>query len=220
MINGFSDVLQKIDNNIKTLDNSFFSKEEGVNLLKETTQLLSTGSTLLTNYIKNNTETKILMERDKLDLCYKDLISRKKILFNITRKFQEDFLGLNSNNSNTNINFNTNDEDENYNFNYNQSKPIELELLTDYNEKLLSSAIRNINEASQNIKETSKNSKNEGNKLNDLYYKTGRNHHKTKIGSNYIDSISIGKKCRAISLIAINLLLFLSIIILIIFKFF
>lgn len=230
ILNEFPSFLQKIDNNINNLNlllstPSYSSSPISPNiskLLKETNELISSSNSFLSSLLNSQNSSTFqndLFFNQKLEKYYKDLISRKKQVSLLTRQFQEKLLGISKSYNNNNKIIISN-EDDNYNENDKllNNKPVELEFLTDYNERLLGDSIKNITKTNKNIEETIKNEKEQGNKLNEIYYKAEDNEAKTKIGRDYINSITCQEKCKRISLMTLNIILFLTIILMIIYK--
>lgn len=236
MLSEFPSFLEKIDKNINLLISENYSSKYGNSktnqskLLKETNILLNSANSILTKATNSASfsslnDENVFLKNKKIEKYYKELINRKKNFAEISRQLQERLLGINNGNNKQKKIILNNDEEEDEDLNFNEEKnkklngPVELELLTDYNERLLGDAIKNINKTNQNIEETVKDTKEQGNKLNEIYYKVENNDNKAKFGTNIINAITFEEKVKRISLIIINVILFLSIILLLVYKF-
>ena len=200
MLNDFQSLLEQIDKNIK-------SKEVSNDpiLLNQTTELLSSANLLLTRIKNSNQNINNYLIEKKLEKCFNDLLSRKLILSNITEEYKKRIEKL--------------DEDEDTNLMNNHiNSPNELNLMTNYNESLLTGSIKNLNNIQYNIEITTKTLKEQGDKLNDISNKTDKNEENVDIGTRFINTISCDQKCRKFMLWIINLLLTLIIILIFIYK--
>lgn len=195
----FDDIVQKIDVNIlniKTLP----AKEIKPSSLKETNQLISSASLILAkiNDIENENNTDVLNEK------LRQLSERKKQISLLTSQYQ---LSMLKTIDNKNINENT--LDNNYN-----NKEVDVGMVTDYNEKLLGDAMRNLNEVHSNLKETAINLRSQGGILSNDNEKMVKGVDIMKENNDIVSDIACSKKCQKIWMIIINVLLF-SIIVLI-----
>ena len=200
MLNDFQSLLEQIDKNIK-------SKEVSNDpiLLNQTTELLSSANLLLTRIKNSNQNINNYLIEKKLEKCFNDLLSRKLILSNITEEYKKRIEKL--------------DEDEDTNLMNNHiNSPNELNLMTNYNESLLTGSIKNLNNIQYNIEITTKTLKEQGDKLNDISNKTDKNEENVDIGTRFINTISCDQKCRKFMLWIINLSLTLIIILIFIYK--
>ena len=200
MLNDFQNLLDQIDKNIK-------SKEINNDpiLLNQTTELLSSANLLLTRIKNSNQNINNYLIEKKLEKCFNDLLSRKLILSNITEEYKKRIEKL--------------DEDEDTNLMNNHiNSPNELNLMTNYNESLLTGSIKNLNNIQYNIEITTKTLKEQGDKLNDISNKTDKNEENVDIGTRFINTISCDQKCRKFMLWIINLSLTLIIILIFIYK--
>ena len=200
MLNDFQSLLEQIDKNIK-------SKEVSNDpiLLNQTTELLSSANLLLTRIKNTNQNINNYLIEKKLEKCFNDLLSRKLILSNITEEYKKRIEKL--------------DEDEDTNLMNNHiNSPNELNLMTNYNESLLTGSIKNLNNIQYNIEITTKTLKEQGDKLNDISNKTDKNEENVDIGTRFINTISCDQKCRKFMLWIINLSLTLIIILIFIYK--
>ena len=94
----------------------------------------------------------------------------------------------------------------------------ELGFITNLNESLLNGTVKNLNSIQNNVEITSINLKAQGDKLHNISSKSNTNEENTKIGTNFIDSISCNQKCRKFLLMIINILLFITIILVFAYK--
>ena len=94
----------------------------------------------------------------------------------------------------------------------------ELGYITNLNESLLHGTVKNLNSIQNNIEITSRNLKTQGDKLHNISNKSNTNEENTKIGTNFVDSISCNQKCRKFLLMIINILLFITIILVFAYK--
>ena len=202
MLNDFQNLLDQIDKNIK-------SKEINNDpiLLNQTTELLSSANLLLTRIKNSNQNINNYLIEKKLEKCLNDLLSRKLILSNITKEYKKRIEKL--------------DEDEDINLMNNHiNSPNELNLMTNYNESLLTGSIKNLNNIQNNIEITTRTLKEQGDKLNEISNKTDNNEENVDIGTRFINAINCDQKCRKFMLWIINLLLTLIIILIFVYKLF
>ena len=94
----------------------------------------------------------------------------------------------------------------------------ELGFITNLNESLLNGTVKNLNSIQNNVEITSRNLKAQGDKLHNISNKSNINEENTKIGTNFIGSISCNQKCRKFLLMIINFLLFITIILVFAYK--
>lgn len=227
-------LLQKIDKNIFNLQksqNHLLTEEEEKNelkqgslLLKETTKLLSTVNTILlkekTN-IENNNNNNYLTE-SKIEYYYKEVIQRKKILSEITNKYEKKVKkNLQNKNRIIDVNFDIEGEIEEFDEEIlNQGKRVDLEFITNYNENLLGKSLKNLVNTQNNLQESTKDIYTQGNKLSKISEKVIENEKKAETGNDYLDFISWNKKSKKYSLMIINIFLFLCIVLIFIYKLF
>ena len=150
------------------------------------------------NDIENENNTNVLNEK------LKQLSERKKQISLLTSQYQ---LSMLKTIDNKNINENT--LENNYN-----NKEVDVGMVTDYNEKLLGDAMRNLNEVHSNLKETAINLRSQGGILSNDNEKMVKGVDIMKENNDIVSDISCSKKCQKIWMIIINVLLF-SIIVLI-----
>ena len=78
--------------------------------------------------------------------------------------------------------------------------------------------VKNLNSIQNNIEITSRNLKTQGDKLHNISNKSNTNEENTKTATNFVDSISCNQKCRKFLLMIINILLFITIILVFAYK--
>ena len=202
MLNDFQNLLDQIDKNIKLKE----INNDPI-LLNQTTELLSSANLLLTRIKNSNQNINNYLIEKKLEKCLNDLLSRKLILSNITEEYKKRIEKL--------------DEDEDINLMNNHiNSPNELNLMTNYNESLLTGSIKNLNNIQNNIEITTRTLKEQGDKLNEISNKTDNNEENVDIGTRFINAINCDQKCRKFMLWIINLLLTLIIILIFVYKLF
>ena len=215
MFNEFQKLINAIDQNIqdkKIYDDPF--------ILKNTTELLSSANILLSKQKNIHND---YFQNQFLESCYNDLLQRKNKLSDITNQYKNQLL---QKKKNMRLDFGEEDylEDDNFkmfdrdiNANTDNSS-YELGFITNLNESLLNGTVKNLNSIQNNVEITSRNLKAQGDKLHNISNKSNTNEENTKIGTNFIDSISCNQKCRKFLLMIINILLFITIILVFAYK--
>ena len=94
----------------------------------------------------------------------------------------------------------------------------ELGLITNLNESLLTGSVKNLYNIKNNVEITAQSLKEQGEKLNSLSTHASSNEENVKMGTKLIDSISCNQKCRKFLLFIINILLFVVIIMVFLYK--
>ena len=97
-------------------------------------------------------------------------------------------------------------------------QPIDVNYLTNYNEKLLSGTIKNLKDINENLKETAVDLKNQGNQLKISNEKMDINLEKINEGNKILKNIDCNSMCNKIWMFVVNILLFIIILLLIVFK--
>ena len=97
-------------------------------------------------------------------------------------------------------------------------QPIDVNYLTNYNEKLLDGTLKNLREINNNLKETSIGLKSQGEKLIYSNEKMDINNQYVKEGNKIINDINCSSMCNKIWMFIINILLFVIILLLIMLK--
>ena len=224
MLNEFQILINKIDQNIQ--DKKIYDDPL---LLKKTTELLCSANNLLSKQKNIHND---YFQNEFLESCFNDIKIRKEQLTNITNQYKDRLFNkkenrrldfgeddyLNEDNFKVFDNINYNNNNNNNNINYNSNHPYELGFITNLNESLLKGTVKNLNNIQNNIEITSNNLKMQGDKLANISNKSSHNEENTKIGTKFIDSISCNQKCRKFLLMAINMLLFLVIVMVIFYK--
>ena len=215
MFNEFQKLINKIDQNIQ--DKKIYDDPL---MLKNTTELLSSANILLSKQKNIHND---YFQNQFLESCYNDLLQRKNKLSDITNQYKNQIL---QKRKSMKLDFGEEDylEDDNFkmfdrDININtDNNSYELGFITNLNESLLNGTVKNLNSIQNNVEITSRNLKEQGDKLHNISNKTNINEENTKIGTNYIDSISCNQKCRKFLLMIINILLFITIILVFAYK--
>ena len=215
MFNEFQRLINKIDENIQ--DKKIYDDPL---LLKNTTELLSSANILLSKQKNIHND---YFQNQFLESCFNDLLQRKNKLSDITNQYKNQLM---QKKKNIKLDFGEEDylDDDNYkmfdkdiNVNTNNNS-YELGFITNLNESLLNGTVKNLNSIQNNIEITSRNLKTQGDKLHNISNKSNTNEENTKIGTNFVDSISCNQKCRKFLLMVINILLFITIILVFAYK--
>ena len=212
MLSEFKNLLNKIDQNIQ--DKKIYDDPL---LLKNTTELLCSANILLS---KEKNIHNDYFQNEFLEKCYNDIKIRKNKLSDITNQYKNQIINKKKK---RNLDFGEEDylnEDQYKMFDndINFNKPYELSFITNLNESLLNGTVKNLNNIQNNVEITSKNLKLQGDKLNNISSKSNHNEENTKVGTKFIDSISCNQKCRKFLLMIINILLFVVIVMVFIYK--
>ena len=215
MFNEFQRLINKIDENIQ---------DKKINddplLLKNTTELLSSANILLSKQKNIHND---YFQNQFLESCFNDLLQRKNKLSDITNQYKNQLM---QKKKNIKLDFGEEDylDDDNYkmfdrdiNVN-NDNNAYELGFITNLNESLLNGTVKNLNSIQNNIEITSRNLKTQGDKLHNISNKSNTNEENTKTATNFVDSISCNQKCRKFLLMIINILLFITIILVFAYK--
>ena len=207
----FNSLLDKIDiniNNKKIYDDPL--------LLKNTTELLSSANILLSKQKNIHND---YFQNQFLVSCYNELKERKNKLSDITNQYKEQ---LNQKRKKKIIfdenDYLLNDEYNHFNNDINLNSQYELGFITNLNESLLTGSVKNLYNIQNNVEITAQSLKEQGEKLNTLSTEANSNEENAKIGTKLIDSISCNKKCRKFLLFIINILLFIVIIMVLLYK--
>ena len=215
MFNEFQKLINAIDQNIQ--DKKIYDDPL---ILKNTTELLSSANILLSKQKNIHND---YFQNQFLESCYNDLLQRKNKLSDITNQYKNQLL---QKKKNMRLDFGEEDylEDDNFkmfdrDININtDNNSYELGFITNLNESLLNGTVKNLNSIQNNVEITSINLKAQGDKLHNISSKSNTNEENTKIGTNFIDSISCNQKCRKFLLMIINILLFITIILVFAYK--
>ena len=215
MFNEFQRLINKIDENIQ--DKKIYDDPL---LLKNTTELLSSANILLSKQKNIHND---YFQNQFLESCFNDLLQRKNKLSDITNQYKNQLI---QKKKNIKLDFGEEDylDDDNYkmfdrDINVNtDNNAYELGFITNLNESLLNGTVKNLNSIQNNIEITSRNLKTQGDKLHNISNKSNTNEENTKTATNFVDSISCNQKCRKFLLMIINILLFITIILVFAYK--
>ena len=215
MFNEFQRLINKIDENIQ--DKKIYDDPL---LLKNTTELLSSANILLSKQKNIHND---YFQNQFLESCFNDLLQRKNKLSDITNQYKNQLM---QKKKNIKLDFGEEDylDDDNYkmfdrDINVNtDNNAYELGFITNLNESLLNGTVKNLNSIQNNIEITSRNLKTQGDKFHNISNKSNTNEENTKTATNFVDSISCNQKCRKFLLMIINILLFITIILVFAYK--
>jgi len=196
----FNNIIQKIDSNIKDIN---INKLDNY-LITETNKYLSSASLIL---LKMNEDSYNIPIKE-IENKYKELENRKKELTNKTNQLNINILNTIENNK----------DDEMETLLKHNEQPIDVNYLTNYNERLLDGTLKNLREINSNLKETSIGLKNQGEQLKYSNEKMDSNNKYVKEGSKLINDINWSSMCNKIWMLIVNILLFIIILLLVIFK--
>ena len=221
MSDSFQKKIKKIDKNIAKLNSRKLNLKDSLKLLKETTNLLSSANDLILS--QHNTiseESNEFLLNSNLEKYYKELVIRKKTISDITQKYNNLFKYRKSKSSiisEENI-----DEDSENNSLLNKENednyPIELELVIDKNERLMKKSNKDLEDIANDMGNIKNNLYMQGKKLEDLSDSVDVNEKKAKNGEIAIKDIASDEKSAKLSLTIINILLFVLIMTIIIYK--
>ena len=211
MLAEFNSLIEKIDININ--NNKIY---EDPLLLKNTTELLSSANILLSKQKNIHND---YFQNQFLESCYNDIKQRKDKLSDITNQYKNKIIQKRKKKLIFDENdYLLNDEYNKFNTDIELNPNYELGFITNLNETLLSGSMKNLNSIKNNVEITAQNLKEQGDKLNSLSTQADSNEENVKIGGKLIDSISCNKKCRKFLLFIINILLFIVIIMVFLYK--
>ena len=201
LTNEFNDILIKIDSNIKELN---YNQTNNNNVIQETNKLISTASLLL---LKMNNDTNNI-PLNEIEIKYTELENRKKEISKIINKLNINLLNKIDNKKN----------DEMDTLLEHNDQPIDVNYLINYNENLLNGTIKNLKDINENLKETAVDLKNQGNQLKFSSGKMDINLENINEGTKILNSINCNSMCNKIWMFVVNILLFIIILLLIVFK--
>ena len=211
MLEEFNSLMERIDINIqnkKIYDDPI--------LLKNTTELLSSANILLS---KQKNVHNDYFQNEFLESCYNQIKLRKDKLGDITNQYKNQIAQKRK----KKIMFDEsdyllNDEYNKFNTDIELNPSYELGLITNLNESLLTGSVKNLYNIKNNVEITAQSLKEQGEKLNSLSTHASSNEENAKIGTKLINSISCNQKCRKFLLFIINILLFVVIIMVFLYK--
>ena len=214
--NTFEKKIKIIDKNIKKLHSNKLNLKESAQLLKTTTNLLQSAKDLILS--QHNTisdDTNNFLMNNNLDNYYNDLIVRKKIISDLTEKYKNQLHTQNSLSSEENLD----DTDNENNTLLNKiNNPIEVNFVTDKNEALMKKGNKDLEKIYNNMSEIKKNINNQGKNVNNLDEITVKNDKKAKSGEIILDDIVKEQNYGKCLLIIFNVLLFVLILAILIYK--
>ncbi len=214
--NTFEKKIKIIDKNIKKLHSNKLNLKESAQLLKTTTNLLQSAKDLILS--QHNTisdDTNNFLMNNNLDNYYNDLIVRKKIISDLTEKYKNQLHTQNSLSSEENLDDTDNENNTLLNKNNN---PIEVNFVTDKNEALMKRGNKDLEKIYNNMSEIKKNINNQGKNVNNLDEITVKNDKKAKSGEIILDDIVKEQNYGKCLLIIFNVLLFVLILAILIYK--
>jgi hypothetical protein len=215
-----SDIFKKkiklIDKNIDELNSNTLNDKESLELLKTTTNLLNSASDLILS--QNNTisdETNDFLLQNNLEIYYNDLLSRKKIISELTEKYSNIIKERQLSAESESINNSDNESDSLL------KKPqIELRFAMNKKQALIEEGQKGLEEIRDNMGEINENLNKQKEDLYELDDDINDNELNAENAGGIINIILSDNKKAKILLSITNVLLFLLIIIVIIYKFF
>ena len=201
LTNEFNDILIKIDSNIKELN---YNQTNNNNVIQETNKLISTASLLLLKMNENTNNIPL----NEIESKYTELENRKKEISKIINQLNINLLNKIDNKK----------SDEMDTLLEHNEQPIDVNYLTNYNENLLNGTIKNLKDINENLKETAVDLKNQGNQLKFSSGKMDINLENINEGNRILNNISCNSLCNKIWMFIVNILLFIIILLLIVFK--
>ena len=196
----FNDIINKIDSNINDLNSNQYDN----NLITETNKFISSASLILLKMNENSFNIPI----NDIEEKYKELENRKKKISTISNKLNLNLLNK----------VETKGDDEMQTLLEHNEQPIDVNYLTNYNEKLLDGTLKNLREINSNLQDTAINLKNQGEQLKISSQKMDINSQQIKEGSKLLNEINCSSMCNKIWMFIVNILLFVIILLLIILK--
>ena len=217
-----SDIFQKklklIDKNITELNSNTLEIKESLELLKTTTNLLNSANDMIiaqNNTINNETNTFLL--GNSIEKYYKELLNRKKQISDFTVKYKDIVKEKKMQLEEESINNSDNETD----FLLRKKRPeIDLQFVINKKEKLVNKGQKDLEEIKNDIEQIQENINKQKDDLEDLEDEVNDNDLNADKAGGIINSILSSETKSKMLLSAINVLLFLLIIIVIIYKFF
>ncbi len=212
----FKKKIKLIDKNIDELNSNTLNDKESLELLKTTTNLLNSASDLILS--QNNTisdETNDFLLQNNLEIYYNDLLSRKKIISELTEKYSNIIKERQLSAESESINNSDNESDSLL------KKPqIELRFAMNKKQALIEEGQKGLEEIRDNMGEINENLNKQKEDLYELDDDINDNELNAENAGGIINIILSDNKKAKILLSITNVLLFLLIIIVIIYKFF
>ena len=216
MSDTFKKKIKLIDKNIDELNSNTLNDKESLELLKTTTNLLNSASDLILS--QNNTisdETNDFLLQNNFEIYYNDLLSRKKIISELTEKYSNIIKERQLSAESESINNSDNESDSLL------KKPqIELRFTMNKKQALIEEGQKGLEEIRDNMGEINENLNKQKEDLYELDDDINDNELNAENAGGIINIILSDNKKAKILLSITNVLLFLLIIIVIIYKFF
>ena len=216
MSDTFKKKIKLIDKNIDELNSNTLNDKESLELLKTTTNLLNSASDLILS--QNNTisdETNDFLLQNNLEIYYNDLLSRKKRISELTEKYSNIIKERQLSAESESINNSDNESDSLL------KKPqIELRFAMNKKQALIEEGQKGLEEIRDNMGEITENLNKQKEDLYELDDDINDNELNAENAGGIINIILSDNKKAKILLSITNVLLFLLIIIVIIYKFF
>ena len=215
MSDQFEKKIKIIDKNIKTLNSNSLNLKESLKLLKSTTNLLSAANNLIISQHNTiNDESNVFLINTNLENYYNELLIRKKTIADLTEKYN-----LQKNNYlDEDLTEEDIDNEKNTLLNKDNNNPIELEFIMDKNENLVKKEYKDLEKIQENIGSIKNDIYNQGKSINELGDTIYKNEQRAKSGESIIDDIILNQNCTKILLTVLNILLFVLILAMIIYK--
>ena len=215
MSDQFEKKIKIIDKNIKTLNSNSLNLKESLKLLKSTTNLLSAANNLIISQHNTiNDESNVFLINTNLENYYNELLIRKKTIADLTEKYN-----LQKNNYlDEDLTEEDIDNEKNTLLNKDNNNPIELEFIMDKNENLVKKGYKDLEKIQENIGSIKNDIYNQGKSINELGNTIYKNEQRAKSGESIIDDIILNQNCTKILLTVLNILLFVLILAMIIYK--
>ena len=215
MSDQFEKKIKIIDKNIKTLNSNSLNLKESLKLLKSTTNLLSAANNLIISQHNTiNDESNVFLINTNLENYYNELLIRKKTIADLTEKYN-----LQKNNYlDEDLTEEDIDNEKNTLLNKDNNNPIELEFIMDKNENLVKKGYKDLEKIQENIGSIKNDIYNQGKSINELGDTIYKNEQRAKSGESIIDDIILNQNCTKILLTVLNILLFVLILAIIIYK--
>ena len=206
----FEKKIKVIDKNIKQLESNTLNLKDSMLLLKSTTNLLSSAKDLiLSQHNTINDDSNEFLITNNLDQYYNELLIRQKKITDLTNKYKS---SLESQKKLININEENYDEDNEKNSLLDKdNNPIEVGFVIDKNEALMKKNNKDLEEICNDMTLAKKNIYEQGKNINEIGELTYISEKKTKSGKNVINEYIYEKNCGRITLIIVNILLFVLI---------
>ena len=215
MSDQFEKKIKIIDKNIKTLNSNSLNLKESLKLLKSTTNLLSSANDLIISQHNTiNDESNVFLINNNLENYYNALLIRKKTIADLTKKYN-----LQKNNlQEEDITEEDIDNEKNTLLNKDNNNPIELAFIMDKNETLVKKGYKDLENIQDNMSSIKNDIYNQGKSINELGDTIYKNEKRARIGESIIDDILFNQNCAKLLLTVLNVLLFVLILAIIIYK--